>query len=116
MLSARCGIHVREFLQRTTTVFLKTFSKSTTASRGRKVAPDWGSRLLAVCSPPTAAASTCARRRARVPPSPSSCRSGRRIGGKQHEQTHTRDRGYREQSTYSQRSAHQCRLRGIGGC
>src|SRR6266481_3680867 len=116
ILSSRCGIQVRAFRQRTRLVFLKTFNKLTTASRGRKVAPDWGSRLLAVCSLRMATASICARRQAPIPPSPSSCRFGRPIGGKRHEQTHTRHRGYREQSTYSQRSAHQCRFRGIGGC
>jgi two-component system, cell cycle response regulator DivK len=46
-----------------------------------------------------AAVLICSRPRAWVP---FSCRSARPTGGKQHEQTHTRHRGYREQSAYSQ--------------
>ena len=48
-----------------------------------------------------------------APPSTLSCRYARRNRGRRHEQTHSGHRGHREQSAYSQRFAHQCRLRSV---
>ena len=59
---------------RTRRAFSKSFNRLTTASRGRKVAPDLGCRSPAAWSTCMAAVSICSRRRAWVPRSPSSCR------------------------------------------